>query len=92
MDTKIAAVAGPIDPSLVQVTSTPAATSGDARGARGPDQVETRLVIEEDHGLYVYKTINRLTGEVVLQLPRDEVLKMREAADYAAGKMVDTKA
>jgi flagellar protein FlaG len=53
-----------------------------------------RLVIEEDKaaGSYVYKTINRLTGEVVQQLPRDQVLKLREALEYEAGDVVRAKA
>lgn len=54
-----------------------------------------RLVIEEDAnagGTYVYKTINRLTGEVILQLPREQLLKLRERVTYAAGDVVRTKA
>jgi flagellar protein FlaG len=53
-----------------------------------------RLVIEEDQasGLFVYKTINRLTGEVLQQFPRAEVLKLREEAQYAAGSVIDTEA
>jgi len=53
-----------------------------------------RLVIEEDKasGSYVYKTVNRLTGEVVQQLPREQVLQLREQVDYEAGHVVRTKA
>jgi flagellar protein FlaG len=53
-----------------------------------------RLVIEEDKASnsYVYKTINRLTGEVIQQLPREQVLQLREQLDYEAGDMVRTKA
>ncbi|MFN4177922.1 hypothetical protein [Phenylobacterium sp.] len=59
-----------------------------------PEPVDLRLIIEEDQasGSYVYKTVNRRTGEVVLQLPRAEVLRMREEADYAAGSVIRTKA
>lgn len=58
-----------------------------------PDQVDTRLVIEMDRasGAYVYKTINRQTGEVMSQLPRAEVLKLRDGGDYAAGAVIRTK-
>lgn len=50
-----------------------------------------RLVIEEDEasGSFVYKTIDRRTGEVIQQLPRADVLKMRDEADYAAGAVHD---
>ena len=54
-----------------------------------------RLVIEEDAaagGSYVYKTVNRLTGEVILQLPRDQLLKLKEQVDYVAGDIVRAKA
>jgi flagellar protein FlaG len=56
------------------------------------DQADLRLVIEEDAGTYVYKTINRVTGDVVAQYPREDVLKMLEAEDYAAGSVVNAKA
>ena len=53
-----------------------------------------RLVIEEDKATnsYVYKTVNRLTGEVIQQLPREQVLQLREQLDYEAGNVVRTKA
>ena len=60
----------------------------------GPDVAEMRLVIEMDQasGSFIYKTINRLTGEVVQQLPRAEVLKLRDAGQYTAGTVIRTKA
>ena len=53
-----------------------------------------RLVIEEDKasGSYVYKTIDSRTGEVLQQLPRDQVLKLRDEVAYEAGNVVRTKA
>jgi FlaG protein. len=61
---------------------------------QGSDTADLRLVIEEDpaSGSYVYKTIDRRTGEVVLQLPRADVLKLREEADYVAGAVIRTLA
>lgn len=66
----------------------------DPEAQPAPDQVETRLIIEMDEasGSYVYKTINRDTGELVSQLPRAEVLKLRNADQYAAGAVIRTKA
>lgn len=61
---------------------------------KAPDQAEMRLVIEMDQasGSYVYKTINRATGEVISQLPRAEVLKLRDGGEYSAGSVIRTKA
>lgn len=86
--------------------ATPDATFGrqpkPARGERrrrvdgdgAAEEADLRLVIEEDEvsGTYVYKTVNRRTGEVVQQLPRDEVLKLRDQAAYIAGGVIRTKA
>lgn len=54
---------------------------------------ERRLVIEEDAatGAFVYKTLDRVTGEVISQMPREEVLKLRESADYAPGQVIDSR-
>jgi len=54
---------------------------------------DLRLVIEEDAdtGAFVYKTLDRLTGEVVQQLPRDSVLKAMASEDYNPGLIVDTR-
>ena len=58
------------------------------------DQSQYRLVIEEDQasGAFVYKTLDRSTGEVVLQFPREEVLKLKEHANYKAGAVIRTTA
>lgn len=55
---------------------------------------DLRLVIEQDgaSGGFVYKTVDRRTGEVVLQLPREEILKLREAGAYSAGDVIATQA
>lgn len=53
-----------------------------------------RLVIEEDKAArsYIYKIINRRTGEVIQQLPSEQVLRLRENSNYEAGDVVRTKA
>ena len=58
------------------------------------EEADLRLVIEEDEagGTYVYKTVNRRTGAVVQQLPREEVLRLRNDAAYTAGGVIRTKA
>ncbi len=58
------------------------------------DPQDLRLVIEEDKaaGCYVYKTIDRRTGVVVQQLPREQVLRLRETINYTAGDVINAKA
>lgn len=57
------------------------------------DAADLRLVIEEDRasGMFVYKTIDRRTGDVVLQLPREEVIRMHASGDYGAGAIIKAK-
>jgi len=82
-------------PDPTPSSSTPSsAVAGDSQFPQTPidEQVDLRLVIEDDKaaGSYVYKTINSVTGEVVAQLPREELLRMREAADYTPGSVITT--
>lgn len=95
MQNKVATYAATSDPTLGRQTVTPPPEGGAIAGpAPTADQTDLRLIIEEDKasGSYVYKTVNRVTGEVVLQLPRDDVLRMRSSADYVAGEVIRTKA
>jgi flagellar protein FlaG len=59
-----------------------------------PPEPSLRLVIEEapSSGQFVYKTLDRSTGEVVRQFPREEMLRMRSDAGYAAGDVIATDA
>jgi flagellar protein FlaG len=58
------------------------------------DAADLRLVIEEDKptGTFIYKTVDRRTGEVVQQLPREEVIRLRDAVAYAIGSIIRAKA
>ena len=58
-----------------------------------PNPADLRLVIEDDKaaGLFVYKTVDWRTGAVVQQLPREQVVRMREAQSYAAGQVFKTR-
>ncbi|MGH6957603.1 MAG: hypothetical protein ACREEW_13140, partial [Caulobacteraceae bacterium] len=86
--------------SSVQPDMTPAPSqphgpqaSGEARPAPSPldDQPDLRLVIEDDKaaGSYVYVTIDSATGKVVSQIPREQLLRMREATDYKPGSVIN---
>ncbi len=60
----------------------------------GPQPGDLRLVIEQDEGSgdYVYKTVDRRTGETLNQYPREQILKLREEAHYASGDVFDGQA
>jgi flagellar protein FlaG len=96
MESKVAAFAATPDPTFGQKPAPPPADTASSakRAAQSQDPVDMRLVIEEDKASnsYVYKTVNRLTGEVIQQLPRDQVLKLHEQLDYEAGDVVSAKA
>lgn len=53
---------------------------------------DLRLVIEELGDTFIYKTVDRRTGEVVQVLPREDVVKMRETEAYAVGDVISTQA
>jgi len=96
MESKVTAFAATPDPTFGQKAAVQAtdARASEVPAVKGSDPVDMRLVIEEDKASnsYVYKTINRLTGEVIQQLPREQVLQLREQLDYEAGDMVRAKA
>jgi uncharacterized FlaG/YvyC family protein len=52
-----------------------------------------RLTIEKDHesGKYVYKSVNRDTGEVIKQWPREKMLKAIAAYKNTSGLIIDKK-
>ena len=93
MDTKVTAIASTPQVDQVRPAATPKGDPPPILPKPDP-ALDLRLVIEEDQGSgeFVYKTVNRLTGEVVLSLPRAELLRLREEAKYAAGSVVKTKA
>ncbi len=97
MSTKIGAVAPMSDPgSGAFLKPQPGGIGAAAAGKTGQthDPADLRLVIEPDGktGAYVYKTLDRRTGEVVNQFPREEVLRLQEDERYRAGRVVDAKA
>ena len=57
------------------------------------DQPDLRLVIEEDKaaGSYVYKTVDPRTGKVISQIPREELLRIRDTAGYSPGSIVNAR-
>lgn len=59
--------------------------------AHAEPQPDLRLVIEEEHGAFVYKTIDRRTGEVVQQLPREDLLRLKSELEYLPGMVIDAR-
>lgn len=73
--------------AAVELASGPLASQGTA-----DDASRYRLTIEQESAGYVYKTLDRVTGEVVRQFPREEVLKLRQSPAYDVGKIIKTEA
>ena len=89
MENKLAlSIVPPADPAPQKLV-VPAPAPIDPPPSVDPD---LRLVIEEQGETFVYKTVDRRTGEVVQQLPREDVVKMREAEAYAVGDVISTQA
>lgn len=89
---KIGAVGVPDIPAV------PVATGDDFRDTRAEQEAEQgaryRLVIEEGPrtGSFIYKTMDRVTGEVVRQFPREKLVELMQNPDYSAGAVIDTRA
>lgn len=97
MENKVAKLSATPDQAFSQpaLQPPPAADTGSvqSRIAQGAlDQADLRLVIEEQAGSFVYKTVDRRTGEIVAQYPREDILKLHEETEYAAGDVINAKA
>ena len=93
--TSTAPISGPA-PESASAQSAPTPASAPPGKSQTPalqtgSDANLRLVIEDDKaaGSYVYVTINSLTGQVVSQVPREQLLKMREDPAYQPGSVVD---
>jgi flagellar protein FlaG len=93
--TSTAPISGPsAEPTPAQAAPAPAKPSPETSQAPAKpidSNADLRLMIEDDKaaGSYVYVTINSVTGEVVSQVPREQLLKMREDPGYAPGSIID---
>jgi flagellar protein FlaG len=75
-----------------QSASAPAPSVPPVERAPTEQMAEYRLVIEEDaSGSFIYKTLDRRTGEVVNQFPREQVLRLKEAEAYSPGKVFNSQ-
>ena len=83
--------------STVQPVGSAASSGGfsDSRMQQEADEAARyRLVIEEGPaaGSFIYKTMDRVTGEVVRQLPREQVVDLMRDQSYHSGSVIYTKA
>lgn len=78
---------GSTPPAPSNSSPPPAPTPGQPAA---PDPADLRLVIEDDPkaGCFIYKTVDWRTGQVVQQIPREQLVKLREAENYAAGAVI----
>lgn len=81
-------------PVLEAVPAATARIATPEKPAAAAAELAPRLVIEEDpgSGQFVYKMLDRDTGEVIRQLPREEVLQLRRDPDYRPGDVASTSA
>ena len=54
---------------------------------------DQRLVIREgtEDGLFIYTILDRTSGQVMMQIPREDLEKFAARPDYEAGQVIDTK-
>ena len=84
--------------SLPQAIVTWSSGSGGFSDSRPSQEAERlaryRLVIEAGsaRGVFIYKLLDRETGQVVRELPREEVARIGGLSSYAAGAVIDTRA
>jgi len=91
---QLAAAFNPAQPADQEQAQPKQEAKPEAPVDKGPQPGDLRLVIEhdDDTGDYVYKTVDRRTGETLQQFPREEILKLREASRYHTGDVYDGKA
>ena len=80
--------------SLLQTSAGQSGSSDAHQRQEAEAQARYRLIIEEgpQKGSFVYKTLDRVTGEVVRQLPREEVVRLMDDDNYGSGSVIDTQA
>lgn len=91
----------PNEANAVTAIASTAAAVPIGTGSKNPNPREKaqpapdlRLVIEEGpkRGSFIYKTVDRTTGETVKQYPREQLVKLSEDPNYVAGAVASTRA
>ena len=80
----------PVEVAAAVPAPPPAVPATQARNDNA-DISRMRLTIEATpEGRFIYKVLDRVTGEVIRQLPREEVERLNADPTYRGGKVVDT--
>jgi flagellar protein FlaG len=71
-----------------------ASTAPEGKASNQADGQNQRLVIEQDKptGSFVYKTVDRVNGDILYQYPSDELLRLRNNPDYVSGALFSKSA
>jgi len=94
MRAEVSPVSSSADRRLPQKAAPAQAPATGGKVVPAQDSSDFRLVIEKDEaaGCYVYKTVDRLTGNVVQQFPIEQILRLRQSTTYEAGAVITAKA
>ncbi len=91
----VAVFAGPVGGDLAPMARDGAAgpaTTAPVSVPEGnaPRTEDVRLVIEQDDltGIFVYKTVDRATGDIIKQYPRDQLLEIGRHVNYKLGSAI----
>jgi flagellar protein FlaG len=100
MSTIVQMTTVPADLMAAQAMMQPKRTDKDQKKVKPPappqaqaEAADSRLVIREgvEHGIVVYTVLDRISGKVMAQLPREDVAQLASRPDYSAGQVVDTR-
>ena len=93
-DVIVPQTAQPVAPAQAQDAPTSGPKSQEAAAAQPLTNDGERLLIQEgaEAGIFVYTILDRASGRVLVQIPREEVLQLANRPDYSAGQVVNTKA
>ncbi len=80
--------AKPVEKDPSKATASPPSSNAENQTAENE-----RLVIREGAlaGVFIYTILDRASGRVMVQIPREEVMHIANRPDYSAGQVVDTK-
>lgn len=86
-------VAEPPPPQSATPVQDPQALTSASVPAYVAEPADYRLVIDKDpiSGAFIYRTVDRITGETVAQFRSEELVRLRDSAAYKAGTVFDGK-
>jgi flagellar protein FlaG len=75
-------------------TSTPAASSTDSPDVAAQAKPTTRLLIDQDKvtGVFVYRIVDSQTGNLLAEIPNEQIANLKNADDYVSGSVISTSA